>query len=194
MREVRVFTEQLEARGEADDGTLRLVGYAATWDRWYRVTDQRGTYDERMAPGSWRRTLSRKQDIRFLENHQGVPYGRTKSGTLTLTADDVGLLADAKLDPRQQRARDLYAAVERGDVDQMSVAFEVLQQKWSDDRSQRTINEVRGYDVSVVTYPANEETLVVAGRSDDLDSVERAVEPVTAGMSLRMAMALASQL
>lgn len=196
MREIRKLTTVLEARGEGDNGGLRLVGYAATWNQWYRVTDHRGTYDERMAPNSWLRTLEQNQDIRFLENHGGLPYARTRSSTLKLSIDDVGLLVDAEIDGRQQRARDLYATVERGDVDEMSVAFEVLRQQWSEDRTQRTINEVRGFDVSIVTYPANPNTLMMAGRAADGADVEHAdsAQGVRPGMSLRAAMALASRL
>lgn len=195
-RESRNFTCQLEARGEGDSGGLRLVGYAVTYGVPYEITDHRGTYVETMLPGSWKRTIKMGADIRYLENHAGIPFARTKAGTLKLTSDDVGVLADIELDPRQQRAQDHYYAVERGDVDQMSVAFRVVRESWSKDRTQRSIAEVAGYDVSAVTYPANDKTLVLAGRAEALDADEADDEPaeVRAGMSLRAAIALASRL
>ena len=49
----------------------------------------------------------------------------------------------------------------RGDLDQMSFAFSVVRQSWSADYGQRTINEARLFDVSVVTYPASPSTSVV---------------------------------
>jgi hypothetical protein len=60
--------------------------------------------------------------------------------------------------------RDLYKLVERGDVDQMSFAFRVIRQKWSEDRSRRVLTEVSlaDGDVSVVTYPAYPTTSVEA--------------------------------
>jgi hypothetical protein len=60
--------------------------------------------------------------------------------------------------------RDLYKLVERGDVDQMSFAFRVIRQKWSEDRSRRVLTEVSlaDGDVSVVTYPAYPTTTVEA--------------------------------
>jgi HK97 family phage prohead protease len=195
-RETRNFSLGLEARGEGDNGGLRLVGYAVTYGVPYEVTDQRGSYVETMLPGSWKRTIKMGADIRYLENHEGIPFARTKSGTLKLTSDDVGVLADIELDPRQQRAQDHYYAVQRGDVDQMSVAFRVVREKWSSDRSERSIAEVAGFDVSAVTYPANDKTLVVAGRAEVLDAEDADAEPaeVRAGMSLRAALALASRL
>ena len=61
-------------------------------------------------------------------------------------------------------ARDIYKLVERGDVDQMSFAFRVIRQKWSEDRSRRVLTGVSlsDGDVSVVTYPAYPTTKVEA--------------------------------
>lgn len=46
----------------------------------------------------------------------------------------------------------------RGDLDQMSFGFAVIQQQWSADFLRRDILEVRLFDVSVVTFPANDAT------------------------------------
>ena len=82
---------------------------------------------------------------------------------MTLIEDDIGLRFEAELADTQE-ARDLHALIARGDVDQMSFAFRVIRQKWSDDRKMRTLTEVSlaDGDVSVVTYPAYPETMVEA--------------------------------
>ena len=72
--------------------------------------------------------------------------------------------------------------MERGDLDEMSFAFEVLRQRWSDDGEMRRIEEVRLYDVSLVTFPANQSAK--AG----LSGLHRKQEPE--GMSLSFAQAL----
>jgi phage head maturation protease len=41
----------------------------------------------------------------------------------------------------------------------MSFAFQTVKDSWSDDKRTRELKEVRLYDVSVVTYPAYEETV-----------------------------------
>ena len=41
---------------------------------------------------------------------------------------------------------------------EMSFAFETVKDSWNKDRSVRELKEVRLYDVSIVTYPAYEET------------------------------------
>ncbi len=112
--------------------------------------------------------------MRLLINHDGLPLARTKSGTLTLEQDDVGLLCDAHLDGESPLVRSLKSAMDRGDADQMSFAFRVTQQDWNDDYTDRTIREAQLFDVSVVTYPANPATSVslrsaAAARGLDID-------------------------
>jgi len=137
--ERRTFTvRDVEAR-QAEDGTMRLSGYAAVFN--------------------------------------DLPLARTKNGTLTLTEDDRGLYMDATIADTSE-GRDLYKLVERGDVDQMSFAFRVIRQKWSDDRSQRVLTEVSlaDGDVSVVTYPAYPTTSVEAR-----EALQNAIDAIKEG-------------
>jgi|694.fasta_scaffold45135_5 HK97 family phage prohead protease len=157
--ERRTFTVQdVEAR-QAEDGTMRLRGYAAV----FNDASVPLPFKETIAPGAFRKTLSETPDVRLLINHEGLPLARTKNGTLTLSEDDRGLFMDAIIADTTE-GRDLYKLVERGDVDQMSFAFRVIRQKWSEDRSTRTLTEVSlaDGDVSVVTYPAYPTTTVEA--------------------------------
>jgi HK97 family phage prohead protease len=157
--ERRTFTiKNVEAR-QAEDGTMRLSGYAAVFNE----DSVPLPFLERIAPGAFRKTLTETPDVRLLINHEGLPLARTKNGTLRLKEDESGLYMDADL-PDTQAARDLYTLVERGDVDQMSFAFRVIRQKWSEDRSRRVLTELSlaDGDVSVVTYPAYPTTTVEA--------------------------------
>jgi HK97 family phage prohead protease len=157
--ERRTFTiKDVEAR-QAEDGTMRLSGYAAV----FNDDSVPLPFIERIAPGAFRKTLSETPDVRLLINHEGLPLARTKNGTLRLTEDQAGLYMDADL-PDTQAARDLYTLVERGDVDQMSFAFRVIRQKWNEGRTERTLTELSlaDGDVSVVTYPAYPTTTVEA--------------------------------
>ena len=157
--ERRTFTvRDVEAR-QADDGTMRLRGYAAV----FNDDSVPLPFIERIAPGAFRKTLSETPDVRLLINHEGLPLARTKNGTLSLTEDDRGLYMDATIADTSE-GRDLYKLVERGDVDQMSFAFRVIRQKWNEDRTTRTLTEVSlaDGDVSVVTYPAYPTTTVEA--------------------------------
>ena len=157
--ERRTFTVSDVETRTADDGTLRLSGYGAVFNE----SSVPLPFKETIAPGAFRKTLSETPDVRLLVNHEGLPLARTKNGTLTLSEDAKGLHFEAILADTQE-ARDIHALVTRGDVDQMSFAFRVIRQSWSEDRSIRTLTEVSlaDGDVSVVTYPAYPTTTVEA--------------------------------
>jgi HK97 family phage prohead protease len=169
--ERRTFTiKNVEAR-QAEDGTMRLSGYAAV----FNDDSVPLPFIERIAPGAFRKTLTETPDVRLLINHEGLPMARTKNGTLRLKEDETGLYMDADL-PDTQAARDLYTLVERGDVDQMSFAFRVIRQKWNEGRTERTLTELSlaDGDVSVVTYPAYPTTTVEA--REELKAAMQAVK------------------
>lgn len=162
--ERRTYTVQDVETRQMEDGKMRLAGYAAKFDS----ASVPLPFIEKIAPGAFRKTLSETPDVRLLINHEGLPLARTKNGTLKLEEDSIGLRFDAEL-PDTQEARDLWTLVQRGDVDQMSFAFRVIRQKWSPDRTERTLTEVSlaDGDVSVVTYPAYAATSVEARQKID---------------------------
>jgi HK97 family phage prohead protease len=171
--ERRTFTvRDVEAR-QADDGTMRLSGYAAV----FNDSSVPLPFKESIAPGAFRKTLSETPDVRLLVNHSGLPLARTKNGTLNLTEDDRGLYFSAELADTQE-SRDIHTLIARGDVDQMSFAFRVIRQKWSEDRSRRVLTEVSlsDGDVSVVTYPAYPTTTVEAR-----EELRKAIDAVKEG-------------
>jgi hypothetical protein len=66
-------------------------------------------------------------------------------------------------------------------MNQMSFAFRVIKDEWSRDRSTRTLKEVRLFDVSVVTFPAYENTIAEIRNAKILDTTP----PQTGRLNLR---------
>lgn len=148
-------TRFVDPTGDAP-ATLGLTGYAATTGQPYAVRDFLGEYQEVITPGAFTKALQERDDVRLLLNHEGIPLARTKSGTMTLTEDATGLRVDVpSLDVESPLVQSVRSAMQRGDMDQMSFAFRATRQEWNEDYSERYVNEVALYDVSVVTYPAN---------------------------------------
>lgn len=147
---------------EVNDGVFHVQGYAATWDTVYDVAGGAPYgWAETIARGAVSKSLAERDDVRFLLNHEGLPLARTKSGTMTLASDDIGLLVDVpQLDLTNPRSAELRSALERGDVDEMSWAFMVTRQEWNDDYTERRILEARMHDVSAVSFPANPATII----------------------------------
>lgn len=166
-REDRSYTiADLEVR-DSNEGTVTFEGIASSVDAPYMVRDMFGEFSETVARGAFNRTIKQKDDVRLLVNHSGVPLARTKSKTLSLTADP-HLRSVATLDPANPTVQEIRSAMDRGDLDQMSIGFRVKDQEWNDDYTERVIREVELFDVSVVTYPANPATSASMRSFDDL--------------------------
>lgn len=158
VREQRVRSVgRLELRS-GDAGSKTLVGYASVTDAPYVVNDWLGSFTETIRGGAFGKSLKEQDDVRLLINHDGLPLARTKSGTLTLEEDNTGLRVEADLDHSSPLVQQLASAMQRGDLDQMSFAFQATRQEWNADYSERTIVEAKLFDVSVVTYPASPST------------------------------------
>ena len=159
LHEVRRRPIELRASG---DGTISIGGYATVFEVAYDVAGGPPYgWVETIARGATTKALNERDDVRLLINHDGLPLARTKAKTMSLTADDIGLLTDAPgLDLKNPKVQELNSVLERHDADEMSFAFQTIRQEWNDDYTERRILEVRLFDVSVVTYPANPATTV----------------------------------
>lgn len=152
-------------RAAAADGEKYIEGYFSTFN---------GTYElwpgatESVDPHAFDGALS--DDVRALIDHETrLVLGRTKPKTLELRVDSIGLWGRIKINQSDSDAMNLYSRVERGDVDQCSFGFDILEEatEWRDDGSIHwTIKKVKLYEVSCVTFPAYEDTSISARKKD----------------------------
>ena len=166
------ITMNAEVRAVAtDDGTLKIAGYAATFNQ----EAENLSFREQIAPGAFTRSLESADPIFLLVNHQSdqLPLASTQSGTLKLTQDKVGLRMGANLDPANPRAAELASALTRGDVNKMSFAFSINPGGESRDGGVRTITDCTLYEVSVVNMPAYDSTQVgMRSTQDEAEALE----------------------
>lgn len=148
------------ARAAAGDSAIGFRGHAALFNKRAWIGGKRYGFWEQLAPSAFSKTIQ-EADVRFLMNHDPqYVLARNRSGTLRLSEDNIGLAVDADMAPTTY-AQDLAVVLERGDVSQMSFAFDMVTYEWSeadDGTEMLTHREVKLYDVAVVTYPAYEET------------------------------------
>lgn len=115
-------------------------------------------------------------DVRALIDHEtSKVLGRTKPGTLTLSVDAKGVYGEIKVNENDTEAMNLYSRVQRGDVDQCSFGFNILDEEMEarDDGSYKfTIKAIELFEVSVVTFPAYADTAVEA-RSKQIENMEK---------------------
>jgi HK97 family phage prohead protease len=104
---------------------------------------------ERIRAGAFQKSISEPRARKLFINHQPMPVlANTAKGTLRLTEEKRGLLAEADL-PDNEWGRPVADAIRRGDIDSMSFGFEKVRDDWSGEL--RTLIEVRLNEVSLVT-------------------------------------------
>lgn len=183
-RQLRSTPQQFRTRDDGDD--LIIEGYFAVFDSPYVLWDGA---TEIVKPGAFAGCLS--GDIRALIDHDTrLVLGRTKAGTLTLREDARGLYGTIKINRDDADAMSLYARVQRGDVDQCSFGFDIEEETFVDlggGQCRWEINKVNPlYEVSVVTYPAYEETAVKARHADLAEIQRRQAEAWKTKMKTRL--------
>lgn len=156
---------------EDANGERWIEGYFSTFTGKYEMGDW-GV--ERVDPHAFDETLN--DDIRALINHDTtLVLGRTAAGTLELRTDEEGLWGRIRINGEDQDAVNCYERVRRGDVNQCSFGFDILDElteQLPDGRTQWTLMRVKLYEVSVCTFPAYQDTSVVA-RARDRVAFER---------------------
>src|SRR5690606_805023 len=155
------YFETTEVRADADEENKRkITGYALKFGTW---SEDLGGFIETIEPSAL--NDADMSDVRALFDHDPQKIiGRTKSGSLRLWKDEVGLRFECEL-PNTSYARDLYENIVNGNIDQCSFGF-MLDQGGDDVRFdkeegiyRRTLKKIkRLMDVSVVTYPAYQDT------------------------------------
>ena len=154
-------SEDFQTREDSEKNELIIEGYFSVFDSPYEIG--RDAY-ETVSRNAFSDTLG--GDIRALINHDtSLVLGRTTVGTLELATDEHGLFGRIKINPNDSDAMNIYERVKRGDVNQCSFGFEILDESTEileDKRVHFSINKVRLHEVSVCTFPAYEETAVSA--------------------------------
>lgn len=178
--EKRILSAKFEVRAE-DGKPSRITGYAAVFNkRSVNFGSKDYPFYEIIEPGAFREVL--KDDVKAVIDHRGglATLARTKSGTLSISEDDLGLRFEFE-PPDTQAGRDIMEILKRGDIDQASFAFTVKRggDKMEENDKGEMIRTIlaggieRLYDVSVVTEPAYPDTLVQARDVEHLITQKR---------------------
>ena len=156
------LTRMVEFRSEPSDDGLTLEGYAAVFNEWTEIHDRLGSFQERIAPGAFKRTLGQRTPILQFDHGTHPLIGSIPLGRFTsVTEDDHGLKVRARLSDNWliEPVRD---AIRDGAVTGMSFKFRVVDEQWSQEygTDYRTITQVELYEAGPVVTPAYESTTV----------------------------------
>lgn len=170
IRQLRSVATNFKTRADGDN-TPHIEGYFAVFDSVYDIMPG---MSESIAPGAF--DGAEAEDIRALTNHDTtLVLGRTAAGTLTLKEDEHGLWGDIAINPNDTDAMNTWNRVQRGDVSQCSIGFEITDEEAetrTDGSVHWIIRKVKLWEVSVCTFPAYAETNVSA-RSAERDNLKK---------------------
>ena len=149
-----------------DEGTF--TAYGSTF------TSEPDSYGDVVDKGAFKKTIKEnKGRIKHLWNHSVMePIGKPDE----LSEDDTGLLVKGRLVLGVQRAREVLALMKAGVVNEMSIGFDTITEAVV--KGVRHLKEVKLYDVSPVTFAANQTAVIfdVKAMEDAINSHN--VEPV----------------
>ena len=178
--------DRLEEKKDEKRGNI-IVGRPIVYDS---KTDIAGMFAEVIEKGALKKT--NLEDVRFLVNHDQskVPLARSrrnsKNSTMQLSVDDEGMEIQVELDTENNtEARNLYSAIERGDITGMSFMFGIDDEEWENLDSDYPTRHIKSIstvvEVSAVTFPAYEDTSISARDKSAVETARIAVETARSG-------------
>ena len=158
-------TNKADFQTREDNGERRIEGYFAVFGSNY---DMWPGASESIDPHAFDEALG--DDVRVLIDHNTrLVLGRTSAGTAELRVDEHGLWGSVLINPDDSDAMNAYARNKRGDVNQASFGFDILDEdtEYREDGSVHwTVKKVKLYEVSLCTFPAYRETELQARKAD----------------------------
>lgn len=154
---------------DLDKSSRKFAGYASTWDK-----DQGGDI---ITKGAFKKTLSeRSNQVKVLWQHDmSLPIGKP----LSMSEDSKGLLVEAQLSDTQL-GNDAIQLMKDGVIDRMSIGFSIPDGKSEFKNGIRTINEVKLFEFSLVTFPMNEAAVVTGLKNmSELAQLKESIDKLT---------------
>jgi len=160
------MTAAREGRIQRFETSFYVEGFATKFNAPYCLYEYDGNkYYEEIDRGALNEAdLS---DVIMQFDHRGMVYARNKMGKgkppcLLIEQQESGLFIAADLGLTKD-ARRMYESINSGLVNKMSWAFRVIADAYDQNTRTRTILKIsKVYDVSAVSYPANQDTDITA--------------------------------
>lgn len=162
-----------------NDNQMIVEGHATTFDEEYELYtfDDWDGYRTSVVEVVDRKAFDETDmsDVIFLYDHRGRVMARNRNNTLTTKPDNVGLFIRANLSG-SDLGPGLYADIQKGFVDRMSMQFtvaahELTEERDDENKTRRLIRRItrvgKLYDVSAVGIPANDGTDISARSAAD---------------------------
>ena len=136
-----------ELKSIEEDGTF--TGYGSV----FGVKD---SYDEIVEPGAFVESLNVRKPALLWQHRSGEPIGVYTE----IKEDNIGLYMVGKLALKTQRGAEAYELMKMGAVSGLSIGFQTREDTYDKVTGIRTLKKLDLWEVSLVTFPANDSARV----------------------------------
>ena len=153
---------------------LKVTGSIPTNSLSEVLTSNNKKFREKIAPGAFRKAISKAKAIDFLAEHnKDKVLSSTSNSSLELREDLKGLFVSAEIVPTTFGS-DYYELIKSGILKDLSFGFRCLKDSWERRGSEliRTIHEMEIFEVSVVRSPAYSSTALAARGINLIEDVD----------------------
>lgn len=147
------FVANIKAVGE--EGSGEFEGYGSV----FGVVD---SYNDIVVKGAFEDSLKEYGMPKLLLQHSTWMVG---GKWLEAREDEKGLYLKGQLNLEVQAAREVYALMKQGAINGLSIGYRTLEETINRETGENIIKKVRLYEVSIVTFPANEAATVTGVKS-----------------------------
>ena len=173
-----------QVKSVQDDGTFS--GYGSV----FGVVD---SYQEIVAPGAFTESLKNRMPSLLWQHRSGEPIGVWP----IVKEDTVGLHVEGKLALKTARGSEAYELLKMGAISGLSIVFITREDSYDKVTGIRTLKQVDLWEVSLVTFPANDSARITNVKS--IESIKTYADAElhlrdSGGFSKREALALVARI
>lgn len=160
---------------------IKSVGESGTFAGYASIFGNIDSYRDIVMPGAFTNTLQQNSRIKMLWQHRAdMPIG----GYTLAKEDETGLYVEGQINLDVEKGREAYALLKSGDVDGLSIGYRTVREEFNNNTLVNSLIEVDLREISVVTFPANDLSVVASVKSADEISTLSDVEDFMRGRGL----------
>ena len=158
---------------------LKINEESRTFEGYASTFGNKDFVDDIVLPGAFKKTIMErfpKKQIKVLYQHReplGIP--------LHMEEDSKGLYVKAHVS-RTTLGNDVLELMRDGVIDRMSIGYDIMQDEKDQQNGARLLKELRLYEFSPVTFPANDEAIIAQVKS--IDDMEQLLSKAIGGTEL----------
>lgn len=155
MNEMKTKSFRLtEVKADMETGVFE--GYAS-------VFGNKDAYGDIVVPGAFSKTLQERADrVKILWQHDtDCPIGKPTE----MREDVKGLYVKGKITPTSL-GKDVIMLLQDGVICEMSIGYQTVKEEWDDSTKCNYLKEIKLYEFSLVTFPANELATVTSVKNN----------------------------